>query len=287
MEQFYTIDLSKVSQSVIDGLRNGSMRFSNANNAVYWACGSGQTGIVQNLTFVPANLDKIDDLMQAAKALQAAQNLQLAAIGLSTGLIIGAIVIQTMYLSRKLDKMQETINLVSQDVHSQNIIFYMSKIADYFGAVETARVYMLDRSLKEEVRDLAIQVAADLAIRRNQLFTFIDNIIKIADSNHISDRHYELIIDFVNTALELLPKGIFIEKELYTFIDKYGVADLVQDQSCKRYLGVIIEYRKGCNDQAREAIKGSPRVGLITRKDQDLKRLFTMEENKPLLQILK
>lgn len=285
MEQFFTIDWSEVPQAVIEGLQNGSMRYSNANNAVYWAQGSGNTGIVKHLPFIPSNLEKVDDLVNVSKAIQAAQNIQLAATALSTGLIIGAIVIQTMYLSSKIDKLQATIDIVSQDIHSQNIIFYMSKVADYFGAVETARIYMQDRTLKEEVRELATQVVVDLATRRNQLFNFIDNIIVIANSDSVSERHKSLIIDFVNISLELLPKGIFIERELNTFIDKYATADLVTGKAAQRYLSVVDSYRRWCNAQNKESAKG--KIGLlINEKDNDLKTLFKMEENKLLLPIL-
>ncbi len=283
MDTLFRIDWSSVAPEVVKGLQDGTMRVSSANGVAYWARGSGSTGAVQHLPFVQANVSNASNLMESAKLLQAAQQAQMVAIGISTGVIVGAIVIQTMYLARKLDKLQKTIDLVSEDVHSQNIVFYMNKIADYFGSVESARIYLLDRSLKEEVRDVALPVLADLSIRRNQLFSFIDNILQLAKSDALSQRHYELIIDFVTLALEMLPKGAFVEKELYVFIEKYGLAELVIEQAETRYLNLLSTYKGWCNEQVKLAVNGSARSGSILGRDDELKYLFSSEENKLLI----
>jgi hypothetical protein len=283
MDKLFRIDWSAVAPKVVKGLQDGTMRVSSANGVAYWARGSGSTGAVQHLPFVSANVGEASNLMETAKLLQAAQQAQMVAIGISTGVIVGAIVIQTMYLARKLDKLQKTIDLVSEDVHSQNIVFYMNKIADYFGSVESARIYLLDRSLKEEVRDIALPVLADLSIRRNQLFSFIDNILQLAKSDALSQRHYELIIDFVTMALEMLPKGAFIEKELYVFIEKYGLAELVIEQAETRYLSLLSTYKDWCNEQVKLAVNGSERSGSILERDDELKCVFSSEENQLLI----
>ena len=82
--------------------------------------------------------------------LQVAQNVQLTATALSTGLILGAIVLQTMYLAKKIDKLQQQIDLVSQDVQSQNVLYFMGQLSEYFGLVESVRVLLLDKDLIEE-----------------------------------------------------------------------------------------------------------------------------------------
>ncbi|MBL8474286.1 MAG: hypothetical protein KF778_00510 [Rhodocyclaceae bacterium] len=283
MEILYQIDWSAVLGEVIEGLSNGTMRVSSANGVVYWARGSGHTGAVQHLPFVPVNVHDASKLMETAQMLQAAQHAQMLAVGISTGVIVGAIVIQTMYLARKLDKLQKAIDLVSEDVHAQNIVFYMNKIADYFGAVESTRMYLLDRNLKEEVRDIAAAALVDLAIRRNQLVSFIENILHFAKSGGPSSRHYELIIDFVSLVLDMLPKGIFVEKELFAFVEKYGLCDLLLERAGAQYLQLVETYRNWCNDQTKLAIKGNKLAGSILSRDAALKQMFSSEENKLLI----
>ena len=283
METLFRIDWASVLPEVIKGLQNGTMKMSSSNGVAYWARGSGHTGAVQHLPFVPANMPDTSNLMDAAKVLQAAQQAQMVALGISTGVIVGVIIIQTMYLARKLDKLQKTIDLVSEDVHAQNIVFYMNKIADYFGSVESARMYLLDRSLKEEVRDVAVPVLVDLSIRRNQLISFIDNILILAKSGALSERHYELILDFVTLAIDMLPKGIYVEKELYAFVDKYGLADLLMEHAGGRYSNLLSDYRGWCNEQVKLAHIGNKLSRPILNRDDELKGLFASKENQLLI----
>jgi len=205
------------------------------------------------------------------------------AIGLSTGVILGAIVIQTMYLARKIDALQRSIDGVSKDIHAQNIVFYMNKVSDYFGAVEAARVYLLDRTLAGEVQSIGPPVLSDLAIRRNQLILFIDNILELAKSGALPQGHYETIIDFVILTLDLLPKGITVEREMYNFIEKYGLAELIGQHAGQRYDKLLVDYRGWCNQQRKAAISGNTLAMSIRSKDEKLKSLFSSEENRFLL----
>jgi hypothetical protein len=287
METTYFIDWSKVAGDVIAGLNNGSMRLSASNGNVYWASGSGHSGIVEQLPFVPTDLDGAESLMESVKLVQAAQGAQMIAIGISTSVILGAIVIQTMYLAKKIDALQRAIDGVSQDVHAQNIVFYMNKVSDYFGAVEAARIYLTDRSLAGEVQSLGPPVLVDLAIRRNQLVLFIDNILELARSGALPQGHYELIVDFVTLTLDLLPKGIAVERELYNFTEKYGLGELVGQQGGRRCAQLVENYRDWCNQQVKSAISGNTLAMSIRSRDAKLKSLFTSEENKYLMEYVK
>lgn len=283
METTFQIDWSQVASKVIQGLNDGSMKLSASNGNVYWAQGSGHSGIVDQLPFVQTGVDGSNSLLQSVQAIQAAQGAQILAIGLSTSVILGAIVIQTMYLARKIDALQRSIDGVSQDIHAQNIVFYMNKVSDYFGAVEAARIYLLDSRLAGEVQSLGSPVLSDLAIRRNQLVLFIDNILELARSGALPQGHYEMIIDFVTLTLDLLPKGITVERELYNFIEKYGLAELVGQQAVRRYDKLLVDYRGWCNQQRKAAISGNTLAISIKSKDESLKALFSSTENKMLV----
>ncbi|WP_199155354.1 hypothetical protein [Chromobacterium sp. ASV23] len=283
METLYRIVTEKISPEVLEGLNSGTMRVSTSRGNVYWAKGSGHTGIVQQLPFEPVNIEDPSNLLQSAQALQKGA---VMATAIGTGVILAAIVIQTAYLAKKLNKLQSTVDRISQDIHSQNIIFYMEKITHYFGQVEAARDYLASPDAHEEVRDIAPVILADMATERAQLMLFINNIMELAkNSDHISQEHYTLIIDFVAMAMDLIPKGLFIEKELYVYAEKFVLAEQISTQGIKRYMALIQEYKDWCNNQFRLALKGDKRAALLTERDQTLKALFQSEENRLLLSV--
>ncbi|TOF29204.1 hypothetical protein CGJ28_24100, partial [Vibrio parahaemolyticus] len=128
METIFTFDWEKVYPEVLEGLQNGKITLR--DGVAYWTELAEKSGIVQHMplkevAFDPEKLNEISKLIQASHATQ------MAAIGLSTTIIVGAIVVQTMYLARKIDKLQETMDLISSDISAQNILFYMEKLSKY------------------------------------------------------------------------------------------------------------------------------------------------------------
>lgn len=183
LNKIWVVDFNNVKPEVINGLNNGTANLY--DGVVYWAKKSGNNGIIQHLPFKEFAIDKTNDVMSLTKSIQALQATTTAAISLSTCVILGALVIQTQYLATKIDKLQEAIDTVSVDVHSQNIIYYMDKISSC--AIESARVLLLDRSIKEEIKDIAVSLLANIGCKRNELFSFLDNILSIA--HIVSPRH--------------------------------------------------------------------------------------------------
>jgi len=70
IETTYQIDWSQVASKVIQGLNDGSMKLSASNGNVYWAKGSGHSGIVDQLPFVPTGVDGSNSLLQSVQAIQ-------------------------------------------------------------------------------------------------------------------------------------------------------------------------------------------------------------------------
>lgn len=280
----WTVDFDNVKPEVINGLNNGTANIY--DGVVYWAKNSGNNGIIQHLPFKEFAIDKTNDVMSLTKSIQALQATTTAAIGLSTCVILGALIIQTQYLAAKIDKLQETIDSVSVDVHSQNIIYYMDKISSYFGAIESARVLLLDRSIKEEIKDIAVSLLANIGCKRNELFSFLDNILLIA--HIVSPRHYELIVDFVHLVLDILPKAIYIEKELYARIDKINSAEFIFQESRNRYMALLTMYKSWCNQQYKDAVDNKLPASYgnaFLQREQKVSTLFKSTENSLLLSL--
>lgn len=232
------------------------------------------------------------NLLEPARGLQAALKGAQATTGIafaaaSTTIILAAIIVQTRYLASKLDKIQVTIDLISQDIHSQNILFYMDKISDYFGAVEAARSWLFDRDLADEIRDVAIPLLAELVSKRNQLLSFIDNILDLAKTPALSARHFDLIVNFVRMMLDLIPKGIHVEYLLSARIGKIGLAEQILWDGGERHKTALDVYRDFLNNLHRDFVMGviGDRVETYQVIEHQAEALFASEENQLLLSI--
>ncbi|WP_312212543.1 hypothetical protein [Pseudescherichia sp.] len=284
MDTIFTFDWLKVYPDVMEALQSGKAILR--DGVAYWAETSGKSGIAQHmplkqLPFDPASLNDVTQLIKSAQAAQ------FAAIGLSTGIIVGAIVIQTMYLANKIEKLQESIDIISADINAQNAIFYMEKLSKYFGVVESARVLLLDRALVSETEEIAAHLIAQLGNERNEVLALIDNLIAYADK--LNDRHLEQLLDFITMVLDVLPKAIYIESQLCDRYGKFRLAEHLMRENGKRYGITLNHYRNWCNQKAKRAIAGhsDPEALAFHNKRTDLKQLFQSEDNAVLLAPLK
>jgi len=290
MDTVFTFDWIKVYPEVLAGLQDGTVCLR--DGVAYWTKLAEKSGIVQHIPLKASELDPEEikslasNVQGLAKLTQGAHATQLAAIGLSTGLIVGAIVIQTAYLSRKIDKLQTTIDLVSHDVDSKNVIDFMGKISEYFGVVESARQLLLDKALVSETQDVAAQLITLLSIKRNEIMSLVDNLIAYADQ--VSDRHLSHILDFINTMLDSLPKAIFVEAQLCDRYGKFRFAAHIVREGRLKYDDTLSSYRAWCNSRVQSVIAGKsdPAALCFQSKEADIKQLLISSINQPLLQDL-
>ncbi|MDH6018865.1 hypothetical protein [Vibrio splendidus] len=283
MERVFTFDWDKVKPEVYEAINNGSAVIR--DGVAHWAKNSGKSGVAEWLPLKQVNIDH-DQLGDLSKLLQSAQTTQLAAIGLSTTFILGAIVVQTVYLSKKIDKLQEALDLVSTEINTQNMLFYMEKMSKYFGVVESARVLLLDRSLVPETRSIADNIITQLSIERNEVLSLIDNLIGIADQ--ATDKHLTHMLDFINLMLDMLPKAMYIESQLCDRYEKFGLAEHLMRENTKRYNQSLGQYRTWCNTKAQAVLRGEndPVALPFHEKKDELKDLFNCKHNQDLLKEL-
>lgn len=281
-ESVFVFDWVKVKPEVLEEFNLGNVDLR--DGVAYWDRGKGSV-IAQHMPLKEVVVDSSQEIKEILGQLQAAQSVQLAATALSTGLILGAIVVQTMYLAKKIDKLQQQIDLVSQDVHSQNVLYFMGQLSEYFGLVESARVLLLDKDLVEESQSIAEQYMAQLAAKRNALLSLIDNLVSYVDS--ASERHASLMLDFINMMFDLLPKSIHLEVQLYERYGKYKLADHIAETAKQRYEGVLANYKMWCNNKARGVLsgRGTEHAKLFHEKESLLKQLFNSEINQTLLKV--
>ena len=174
------------------------------------------------------------------------------------------------------------MDLVSQDVHSQNVLMFMNKLSDYMGTVESARELLMDPNGLVQTKEIAHIHLAELARQRNALMSLLDNLIRYIPN--ATERNQSLMLDFTNSVIEFLPSAIRLEAELYDQLGKFDMANNVVRTAGDKYWKLVEFYRTWCNKQAQDVIKGESNVaGLLEKNSGELTRLFALDFNQALL----
>lgn len=278
LEKIWILDESKFYKTLVGALTEGKAVIH--DGVAYWSKGSGKTGVIQHLPFKEAAYKS------AEEAIKAAQMTTVIATAASTCVILGALIVQTKYLAAKLDKIQETVDEISKDVHSQNIIYYMDKISDYIGGIEFARTLLRDRTLAGEIREVAYPLLAQVAAKRNHVLSFIDNILNLAgNQQNLTARHYELIINFAHMMIEIMPMGIHTEYLLAARVGKPRLAEQVLLDGSNRYESALSVYKNFMNEQHNALVRGTigDRAKVYQGIEPKVKALLNSTESKLLL----
>ena len=286
LTEVFAIDLSKVPAKVLQGLQDGSMRLSQSNGNVYWAAGSGKTGIVDHLPFVQVDAASAQQVLSATQAIQATAA---TAAALSTAVILGAIVLQTAYLSGRIQLVADEVKGLTRDVQHQSLLTYIEKIAGYYGAVEAGRQLMAPPCELEEVRDIAPVLLAELAIRRNDLNFYIRRLIESATESAdskgspLTKSQYRLILNFLIEVMERMPAGIYVERELCSFVGKVKHSSSVQRQAAGAYKDLLKDFRAWANEGLKLANKGNSLYAEIFGYKDRVNALMDSDVNRLLL----
>ncbi|WP_035818742.1 hypothetical protein [Janthinobacterium sp. RA13] len=279
-ETIWIIDQAKLKPVLIQAMAEGKAAIH--DGVAYWAEGSGGSGIIQHLPFKESAAKSVEE------ALKMAQATTVIAAAVSTGIILAAIVVQTKYLAKKLDKIQATVDVIAQDVRSQHIVFYMGKISEYVGLVEAARTLLQDRSLASEIRELAIPLLTSMAAKRNEILSFIDNILAMAKSSKdVSPTHLTSITNFAQLMLDMMPAGIHIEYLLCARIGKLRLAEHILLDGAGRFNDGLQVFRRFMNGLHQEMIRGGAgaRSEVYRSLEANARQLFQSEHGKILLSL--
>ncbi|PWV59788.1 hypothetical protein [Plasticicumulans acidivorans] len=279
-EKIWVIDESLLSKTLRDALFQGKAVIH--DGVSYWAKGSGKTGIIQHLPFKEATFESADD------AIRFAQMTTTMATAASTCIILGALIIQTKYLAAKLDKIQIAVDEIAKELHSQNIIYYMDKMTDYIGGIEVARTLLRDRTIAHEIMEVSFPLLATVTAKRNHALSFVDNVLNLV-RNHddLTNKHYELIVNFAHMMLEIMPLGIHTEYLLTSRVGKPQLAEQILIDGAERYENAMKIYKNFLNEQHRSLIRGSigSKAKIFHQIERKAEILIQSKENQLLLSL--
>lgn len=265
----WVLNESSLTTTLIEALQKGHAVIY--DGVAYWAEGSGKTGIIQHLKFTERSVDNAKQIMEqlqsvasatqnVAQAVQSMQNVLMATQVLSSVVVVGAIVVQTQYLGRKLDAIQDTVDEIAQTQHEQNLVFYMDKIGDYMGYVEYTRSLLEDRAMATEIREVATPLLAHLGSKRNHIASLVDNIagyVKNSAGERSESKHFKLMLDFIHMLVDILPGALHAEHLLAARIGKPALAQSILWSGAQKYEQVLGSYRGLMNQLNREMVAGA------------------------------
>lgn len=266
--KIWVLDESKIGTVLLEALQKGQAVIY--DGVAYWAEGSGKTGVIQHLKFTERSVESVKEVLEqlksvasatqeVAQAVQSMQNVLMVTQVLSSVAIVGAIVVQTQYLGRKLDAIQDTVDEIALTQHEQNLVFYMDKIGDYMGGVEYARHLLQERALASEIHDVAAPLLAHLGSKRNHITSLVDNIagyVKASAIERSESKHFKLMLDFIHLLVDILPGALHAEHLLAARIGKPALAQSILWSGSQKYEQVLGSYRGLMNQLNREMVVG-------------------------------
>ena len=246
--------------------------------------GEGYSGIIQHIPLKRLDIELVSQQGVQA-AISKAQMAQFAAMGISTSIILASVVVQTNYLAEKINALQKSIDIVSEKMNTQNVVYYMDKISQYFASVEIARSLLMDRALVEETRDISSSLFIILAKERTEVLLLIDNLLTYAQK--MPEEFLKNMLDFIILMLDIMPKAIYIEVQFLDRYKKFLLANHTLEQSKNLYQKTFKLFKNWCNQSIDDQILGKESHYALTfqKKMPDLKMLFvSANEDKRLLE---
>ena len=158
-------------------------------------------------------------------------------------------VIQTQILSKKIEDVKQCVLKVSQDIREQNILFYADKTSEYLALLQTFKLLLDNRTPLTDVNQLANNTLSSSIQLKNHLISFIGNLLSLVQSQKISSQqHVELIMQFIQQMMEILPIGMHLEFILSHRLNQNEFSQVLIEDSHRQYLGLMSQYRTYLNE---------------------------------------
>ncbi|ATA53142.1 hypothetical protein CKY39_07905 [Variovorax boronicumulans] len=272
------VDLTKVSADVWEGLLNGTMDLSYSKGMVHWAAGSGRTGIVAHLPMVPVSPEELasaEQLLQVGKLAKGAQVASVAATATAAVVVVAVVVAATIYLSSKIDKVENAIAEVARTIGQQDRREYLKYFEDYAGAVRSAQAMLNSRVPVSEISRMAEMRLDRLSEARHQILGFVRGLQSLCGSSQSNQVQYALAIGFMIDVLDLVPAALIVERELCLVAGMPGMAQRYREQVRQEFRQELERFREWCDTQYRQLALGRGGFPDVLAENRDrLKALF-------------
>ncbi len=247
MEKVVILDIDKLPLAIKEGLNNGLYKVF--NGVVRDSNGNIIKHIPQKILEVSSK-----DLQNIPSLIKNIQGTTLAATALSTTVILGAVVVATTIIVNKLNEIQNSIDGIKKELQDQNLFQYFLQLKDYVAVSESLREILSSPECIEENNDLVTLKLNEISIKRNGLMLTMHERLKNIDT--VSAEHKEVIVNFLDQSVALLPKIAYIEIEAARSIEKFKLCERINTEFGKKYQHVEFRYKRFLNNEIDKSIKG-------------------------------
>lgn len=246
-ETIFTYDFEKFNETLKNALANDQAIIR--DGVAYWKKGLVNTGIIQHIPLKPIDLVTSDNFIKTISSAQSViQSTIVAAQVISTATIMVGMVIQTQILSQKIEKVQESVLQISHDIKEQNILFYTDKTSQYLGLLQSFKLLLDTRTDLKNVEQLANTILSTSIQIKSQLITFISNILSLINLGKIKNyAHIEIILQFIQQMMEVLPIGMHLEFILSHRMKQNEFSQVLIEDSNNQFSSLFKQYRQYLN----------------------------------------
>lgn len=243
----FTFDVDNFSNILKKAIENEQVIFR--DGVAYWKKGLEQTGIIQHIPLKPVDLVRSQDFITSMSSIQSTlQSTMVAVQAISTASLMVAMVVQTQILSQKIEKVQQSVLQVSKDIQDQNMLFYTDKVSEYLGVLQNFKLLLDKRTNLDAVQLLANNTLSTSIQIKNHLLGFMRNLLQLITDQKITSHHnIELILQFFQQMMEILPIGMHLEFILSHRLKQNEFSQLLIENSHQQYLMIFEQYRDYLN----------------------------------------
>lgn len=248
LDKVFSFDIENFSKKLLEAIANDQVIFR--DGVAYWKKGLENVGIIQHIPLKEVSSVSIESFIQGLGSLQSTlQTTIVAAQAISTATLMVAMVVQTQILSKKIEAVQQCVLKVSQDIKEQNILFYTDKTSEYLALLQTFKLLLDNRTPLTDVNALANNTLSSSIQLKNHLISFIGNLLSLVQSQKISSQqHIELILQFIQQMMEILPVGMHLEFILSHRLHQNEFSQVLIEDSHRQYSGLMNQYRNYLNE---------------------------------------
>lgn len=248
LDKVFSFDIENFSKKLLEAIANDQVIFR--DGVAYWKKGLENVGIIQHIPLKEVSSVSIESFIQGLGSLQSTlQTTIVAAQAISTATLMVAMVVQTQILSKKIEAVQQCVLKVSQDIKEQNILFYTDKTSEYLALLQTFKLLLDNRTPLTDVNALANNTLSSSIQLKNHLISFIGNLLSLVQSQKISSQqHIELILQFVQQMMEILPVGMHLEFILSHRLHQNEFSQVLIEDSHRQYSCLMNQYRNYLNE---------------------------------------
>ena len=243
----FTFDTENFNEILKKALANDQVIIR--DGVAYWKKGLPNSGIIQHLPLKPVDITSSQDLINVMGSVQSTlQSTVVIAQTISTATLMVAIAVQTQILSKKIEQVQKSILSVSKEIQEQNLIFYTDKASEYLGLLHSFKLILSSPTHLNEIKELANNTLAKSIQIKGQLVSFINNAFHLINGNEIKNhRHIEIILNFIQQMMEVLPLGMHLEFILSHRLEQHNFSQTLIEDSHQQYSLLEEKYRSYLN----------------------------------------